>query len=367
LKFTVNAKEIEKNLSAISGVVEKKTMHPLLDHVLFEVKGSQLTLHGTNGDMSIINTMRIDNIIDGIVDGTKDGSSAVPAHLLLDIVKKLKDEISFEFDEKILKMKCGSANFEIQVLSPDNFPETNFECENKITISSAELKFLLENTKFAMCSEESRYTLNGIFLHTIMFEDRKVLRAVATDMHRIACAHIDFDQDVPGLIISRRSISEMLRIISDGILELSFNDNSCKIESNGTIFCTRLTEGKFPDYEKSIPMHHPFRLVSERKNFYDAIERVSLISFDRNKPISIEVSESMEIKSVGSSNGSAREIVECNYEGDNLEIGINAKYLMESFCDKNDPDQVDIRIKDSDSPILILNKNSLSVLMPMRV
>jgi DNA polymerase-3 subunit beta len=233
----------------------------------------------------------------------------------------------------------------------------------------------VEKTQFAISTEETRYYLNGIFLHTIESDSATVLRAVATDGHRLARVEMPAPpgaQGMPGIIVPRKAVAEIQKLIEDGSDEVGIELSTAKIRLtfNGVVLTSKLIDGTFPDYQRVIPSGNDKRLTVERADFAKAVDRVSTISSERGRAVKLAINEGRLTLSVNNpDSGSATEELEVDYDAGPLDIGFNARYLLD-ITGQLDGDTALFRLADPGSPTLIQDRDdapALYVLMPMRV
>ena len=215
MRVTIERSAFLKALNHVQSVVERRNTIPILSNVLVHAKGDAIKLTATDLDIEIIETVS--------AEVAQEGAVTVAAHMLYDIVRKLPDGAQLELDQGPdagrVSVKAGRSRFALQALPPEDFPDLNAgELANRFTLSAADLKGLVEKTRFAISTEETRYYLNGIYLHEVAAS--KVLRAVATDGHRLARAQVALPagaKGMPGIIVPRKTVLELVKLIeSDG-------------------------------------------------------------------------------------------------------------------------------------------------------
>ncbi|HXC75046.1 MAG TPA: DNA polymerase III subunit beta, partial [Sphingomicrobium sp.] len=259
---------------------------------------------------------------------------------------------------------------------PEDYPlMTGGELPNRFGLAAGELKALIDKTRFAISTEETRYYLNGIFMHVSTSGGAPVLRAVATDGHRLARVEMmlpDGAAGMPGVIVPRKTVTEVQRLIEDSGAEVGIELSSAKIRfSIGDVVLTsKLIDGTFPDYARVIPSGNDKELVVDKKDFEAAVDRVSTVSSERGRAVKLSLSGGKLILSVTNpDSGSATEEIEVDYDGDPIDIGFNSRYLLD-IAAQLDGEVAVLRLADPGSPTLIEDKDakgSLYVLMPMRV
>ncbi len=257
MKLTIERNAFLKALNHTQSVVERKTTLPILSHILLEADGVNLKILATDLELSII-----EKVAAVVVE---PGRTTVPAHLLYDIVRKLADgakiELSINAEKGQMHVVSGRSDFDLPCLPPEDFPQINaVELPSRFTIGARVFRDLLEKTRFAMSTEETRYFLNGIYLHVINDEQ---LVAVATDGHRLAKVAVPVPEGakgIPGVIISRKTVNELSKLIADiqDDIEIGISKNQFSCTVGNAYIISRLIDGQFPDYNGAIPSENPF-------------------------------------------------------------------------------------------------------------
>ncbi len=371
MKISVEKGNIIKSLSHVQSIVEKKNTIPVLSNILLEAKNNSLVLCATDMDISITETINC-NVIE-------TGSVTVSAQTLYDIIRKLPDGSEIEFisnDGKMFSIRSGRSRFSLSCLPKEDFPIIEIQdLKSELTIDSQELLNLIEKTKFAISNEETRYFLNGIYLHNKKDSNNNFLTMVATDGHRLA--KIDFKSsdsslEIPGVIIPRKTIFELCKLLNDfnGKIKINIDPNKIIFFVDKSILISKLIDGSFPDYQKVIPENNNNILKVDRNLFYMAVDRVSTINSERSPTIKFKLLENlMNMTSVDSENGQASEDIVTEFLGKEISIGFNSKYILEMINNLED-EKVILKFNDSSSPVIATedsNPNLLYVLMPMRV
>jgi DNA polymerase III subunit beta len=372
MKITVERSELLKSLGHVHRVVERRNTIPILANVLLRADRSKLSLKATDLDVEVT-----DSIAAEVSPG---GSTTVPAHMFFDIVRKLPEgaQIVLESsgDRAALAIRAGRSRFTLQTLPESDFPDlAPGEMTHKFTLKAAELKRLIDKTQFAISTEETRYYLNGIYLHAAGSNKAQTLRAVATDGHRLAQMEIELPKGaagMPGIIIPRKTVSEVQRLMEDNEAEVAIELSSGKIRFTiaDTVLTSKLIDGTFPDYGRVIPAGNDKELVVDKKEFEAAVDRVSTVSSERGRAVKLSISGGKLLLSVTNpDSGSANEELEVEYEADPLDIGFNSRYLLD-IAAQIESEAAVLKLADPGSPTLIQDKDphgALYVLMPMRV
>ncbi len=375
MDFKVNSSDLLKAISHIHGVVEIRHTLPILSNMIITVKDGSLKLCSTNLDIYCSDQVSAEVV--------SQGEISVSASTFYEIVKRLPNgsDLHATLDEvsSSLILKCGRSKFNLTTMKTDDFPMiADSDLDTKFVLSATELIRMIDKTKFAISNEETRYYLNGIFFHKAQKNSIEILRAVATDGHRLAQYDIPLPQgaeEMTGLIIPKKTILELRRVLDDanGDINISLNDNKIKFSFNELTIISKVIDGTFPDYTKVIPKNNNKVFSTNSNELKSAIDRVSAVSISeeiKSKAIKLLIESNKLLLSVESlSRGSANEEVDINYNEERVEIGFNSRYLVD-ICNEIDGDEVIVHILDSISPAIILDKsdeNLFFVLMPMRI
>jgi DNA polymerase III subunit beta len=372
MKVTVERAALLKSLGHVHRVVERRNTIPILANVLLRAEDQGLRLKATDLDIEVTETIP--------ADVAQGGATTVPAHVIYDIVRKLPEgaQVSLETvgDGGQMQIRSGRSRFMLQALPESDFPDLAAgDMGHRFGLPAADLKRLVEKTQFAISTEETRYYLNGIFFHTIEAESATVLRVVATDGHRLARVEIPAPQGaegMPGIIVPRKAVAEIQKLVEDGGQDVAIELSQSKIRLtfNGVVLTSKLIDGTFPDYQRVIPSGNDKRLTVEREDFAKAVDRVSTISSERGRAVKLALNEGRMTLSVNNpDSGSATEELEVDYDAGPLDIGFNARYLLD-ITGQLDGDTALFRLADPGSPTVIQDREgapALYVLMPMRV
>jgi DNA polymerase III subunit beta len=372
MKVTVERTALLKSLGRVHRVVERRNTIPILANVLIRADRSKLSLKATDLDLEVI---------DGVdAEVSPGGSTTVPAHMFYEIVRKLPEgsQIVLEAsgDRAVLAIRAGRSRFTLQTLPESDFPDLAAgEMTHKFTLPAADLKRLIDKTQFAISTEETRYYLNGIYLHTAGNGKSAMLRAVATDGHRLAQVELMLPSGaagMPGIIVPRKTVGEVQRLIEDTGSEVAVELSHGKIRfSIGDVVLTsKLIDGTFPDYGRVIPLGNDKELVVDKKDFEASVDRVSTVSSERGRAVKLSISSGKLMLSVTNpDSGSATEELEIEYGADPIDIGFNSRYLLD-IAAQIEGEVAVLKLADAGSPTLIQDRDSsgaLYVLMPMRV
>ena len=373
MKLIIERAALLKSLGHVQNVVERRNTIPILSNVKLNAGDGKLSLNATDMDLDIVDAT------DAQV--SEPGETTAPAHTLYEIVRKLPDGAEVELDatsgDGQMVLRSGRSRFTLSCLPAGEFPVmSGGDLPVSFDLASVELKDLIDKTRFAISTEETRYYLNGIYLHAA--EDangQQVLRAVATDGHRLASAETmlpDGADAMPGVIVPRKTVQELHKLIeeTEGEIRVTMSDAKIQFSFDGVVLTSKLIDGTFPDYERVIPQGNDKDLKVERKAFGDAVDRVSAISTEKSRAVKLTMESGKLVLSASSpESGSATDELETDYAGERLEIGFNSAYLLE-IMRQVEGDNINMSLSDAASPTIIREEgddSALYVLMPMRV
>jgi len=373
MKITVERGAFLKALSHVQSVVERRNTIPILSNVMIEAGKGQLKLTATDLDIEIVEAIPADVL--------RNGAATAPAHMLYDIVRKLPEGAQVQAELLAseggrLAVSAGSVRFELACLPKEDFPQMAAGAlPHKFRLSTDDLKRLIDKTRFAISTEETRFYLNGIYVHAAKEGKTKALRAVATDGHRLARYELDLPDgaaDMPGVIIPRKTVAELRRLLDDseGAIDVSLSDTKVQFTSDGVELTSKLIDGTFPDYQRVIPAGNDKALSLDSKEFAQAVDRVSTISADKTRAVKLNiVKDKLTLSVVNPDSGTATEELGAIYNATPVEIGFNARYLLD-ITGQIEGKEVRFLLSDAGSPTLIEDTEdtrTLYVLMPMRV
>jgi DNA polymerase-3 subunit beta len=371
MKVTVERAELLKSLSHVHRVVERRNTIPILANVLLKAGKGGLELKATDLDLEVVETVP--------AEVKTPGATTVPAHMIYDIVRKLPEgsqvELTASNDRGSMAVKAGRSRFTLQTLPEADFPDLAAgELSHKFSVATPDLKRLVDKTQFAISTEETRYYLNGIYLHAVDEKPAK-LRAVATDGHRLAQVEIALPKGasgIPGVIVPRKTVAEIQKLVEDSGEEVEIELSPAKIRfSFGRVTLTsKLIDGTFPDYGRVIPAGNDKTLIVEKADFAAAVDRVSTVSSERGRAVKLSLAPGKLTLSVTNpDSGSATEELEVEYSSDPLDIGFNSRYLLD-ITSQIEGEKAELKLADPGSPTLLRDQDAggaLYVLMPMRV
>ena len=372
MRVTLERANLLKSLNHVHRVVERRNTIPILSNVLLKTTGASLELKATDLDLEMTEAVP--------AQAERTGATTVPAHLLYDIVRKLPDgaEVMLKMaeDGNSMTVISGRASFRLQCLPQSDFPElTAGSFSHIFRMESAVLKHLIDKTQFAISTEETRYYLNGIYLHAAKDAKPPVMRAVATDGHRLARYELELPDgaaDMPGVIVPRKTVGELVKLLddADGAIDISLSDTKIQFGFNGVELTSKLIDGNFPPYERVIPSGNDKSLALEAREFAQSVDRVSTISADKTRAVKLNLSkDKVTLSVVNPESGTATEDVGATYSAGALEIGFNARYLLD-ITSQIEGKEVRFLLSDAGSPAIIEDAEdarTLYVLMPLRV
>ncbi len=372
MKATIERATLLKGLSHVQSVVERRNTIPILSNVLIEA-----TAEGTLKLMATDLDLQINESIAAAVD--QPGATTVSAHTLFDIARKLPEgsQVQLAASEGRMSIIAGRARFSLGTLPRDDFPViAEGELPTQFELPAETLKQIIDKTRFAISTEETRYYLNGIFLHVADDDSANpVLKAAATDGHRLARVTLprpEGAESMPDVIVPRKCIAELRKLLDevDGSVGVSLSPTKIRFDLGQAILTSKLIDGTFPDYSRVIPTGNDKILKIDPKSFMEGVDRVSTIATEKTRAVKMALDRDKITLSVTSpENGTAAEEVPGDYVALPFEIGFNSRYLMDILA-QIDGDMVEVHLADAAAPTLIRENDkspALYVLMPMRV
>ena len=371
MKLSIDRAALLRSLNHVQSAVEKRNTIPILANVMIKAEEGVLSLATTDMDMEINETVA--------AQVTKPGATTVPAGTLYDIVKKLPDdsaiEISVDEAGNQMSIKASRSNFKLACLPISDFPEIGQGTLPVLfSVPAGELRALIDRTRFAMSTEETRYYLNGIYIHAAETDGVKVLRAVATDGHRLARFEMPLPEgatEMPGIIVPRKAVAELRKLVEEAgdSIQVSLSESKVRFSFDHIVLTSKLIDGTFPDYQRVIPEGNDKIIELDPAIFSSAIDRVSTISDGKSRAVKLTLQgKTMTLSANSPEAGSATEDLEVN-GNDNLEIGFNARYLLD-ITSQIEGDGCRLSLADGGAATIIQDTSdasSLYVLMPLRV
>ena len=372
MRLTIERAALLKALGHVQSVVERRNTIPILSNVLLAADAGVLAFSATDLDMEIIDQAP------AAIEAS--GQITAPAHTLYEIVRKLPEgsevELRYTGDDPRLQVSAGRSKFNLPVLPAGDFPVMSQDgLSSRVAVDAGDLIRLIDKTRFAISTEETRYYLNGLYLHTVTEGGQLRLRAVATDGHRLALAEMPAPEGaagLPGVIIPRKTVQEARRLLDDcgEMVELQLSAAKIRLDFGGAILTSKVIDGSFPDYVRVIPRDNPRSLTLDNKLFAQAVDRVATISAEKSRSVKLAIEPGKMVLTVRNMEaGQAVEELEVDYEGEAFEIGFNARYLLD-VTDQIQADTAELRFADPASPTLVVDPadpGAQYVLMPLRV
>jgi DNA polymerase-3 subunit beta len=374
MKIKADRATLMKSLAHVQNVVEKRNTIPILANVLLSVRSGALTIAATDLEIAVVEEVAAECI--------RDGAITVPAATLYEIVRRQPDNAMVELDhpggDAQLALRAGRYSTSLVALSVEEFPKLDAgKLSHHFVLSAAELRGLIDRTRFAISTEETRYYLNGIYLHAAEGVDGPAIRAVATDGHRLARVEEPLPEGaagMPGIIIPRKTVNELRKLLDEasGEIAVGLSETRIQFTIGGLKLTSKLIDGTFPDYERVIPRGNDKILRVDKKDFNDAVGRVSAISAEKHRPVKLSLAKDLLVISAASAEqGSASEELGgelIDYQFGPLEIGFQSRYL--SDVTEQIRGKVEFVFADGSAPTLVRDQDDASavyVLMPMRV
>ena len=370
MKATIERATLLKGLSHVQSVVERRNTIPILSNVLLEAADGGLRMMATDLDL------QIDERVPASVD--QPGATTVSAHTLFDIARKLPEgsQVQLSAAEGRLSIIAGRARFSLGTLPRDDFPViAEGELPTRFELPAGSLKQIIDKTRFAISTEETRYYLNGIFLHVADADGKPVLKAAATDGHRLArvtLARPEGAEVMPDVIVPRKCVGELRKLLDevDGQVGVSLSGTKIRFDLGPAVLTSKLIDGTFPDYSRVIPTANDKLLKLDPKGLKDGVDRVATIATEKTRAVKMALDRDRVTLSVTSpENGTAAEDVPGDYASASFEIGFNSRYLLD-ILGQIEGDVVEVHLADAAAPTLIRENGeaaALYVLMPMRV
>lgn len=366
MRFSLQREAFLKPLAQVVNVVERRQTLPVLANFLVQVKDGQLSLTGTDLEVEMVSRISVDN--------ANDGETTIPARKLFDIVRALPDGsvITIAQTGDKVTVSAGRSRFTLATLPSNDFPSVDeVEATDRIAISEATLKELIERTSFAMAQQDVRYYLNGL-----LFDVRDtLLRCVATDGHRLALCETQLETGTGNkrqIIVPRKGVTELQRLLEGGDreIELEIGRSHIRMKRDDAMFTSKLIDGRFPDYEAVIPIGADRLVTVDRELLKASLQRAAILSNEKYRGVRVEVSPGqLKISAHNPEQEEAQDEVEVDTQVSDLAIGFNVNYLLDALSALRD-EQVVIQLRDSNSSALVReasNEKSRHVVMPLRL
>ncbi|MCH2093616.1 MAG: DNA polymerase III subunit beta [Rhodobacteraceae bacterium] len=372
MKISMERATLLKAISQAQSVVERRNTIPILANVLIEAEGETVQFRATDLDIEVVDK--------ALAQVERAGATTVSAVTLHEIVRKLPDGALVTLTEEgasgRLTVEAGRSNFSLATLPKEDFPVmASSEYSSNFSAKSDVLRRLFDKSKFAISTEETRYYLNGVYMHVAEGEDGPSLRCVATDGHRLARIDAPLPvgaEQAPGVIVPRKTVGELRKLLDDDEQEIAVSVSETKVRfaTPDITLTSKVIDGTFPDYTRVIPQGNTRRLEVDASEFAKAVDRVATVSSERSRAVKMALDEDRLILSVNApDSGAAEEELAVAYGDERLEIGFNAKYLLE-IASQVDRENAVFMFNSAGDPTLMREGNDTTavyVVMPMRV
>jgi len=377
MRIAVDRANLLRSLGRVHRIVERRNTVPILSNILLEAREKDgaglICLKSTDLDLEVTE--------ETAAAVEQPGATTIPAYLLYDIVRKMPEggEIALSLDNegKFVTLASGRSSFRLETLPRADFPELSAEgFSHSFKLPAGQLKYLIESTQFAASTEETRYYLNGIYLHVLEAEGAHKLRAVATDGHRLACVEVEAPEEavtMPGIIVPRKTVGELQKLLGEmgeAEIVMQLSDAKIRLSMGAVVLTSKLIDGVFPDYQRVIPLNNDKKLAVKRAEFVSAVDRVSTIAADRGRAVKLALAaDTVKLTVHNPDSGTAEDAISASYEADPMEIGFNSRYLLD-IAGQLAGEDIIFMLADSGAPTLIrdnADSRALYVLMPMRV
>ncbi len=365
MKFSLAKETLLDELQLLQGIVEKRNTMPILANILMNVSESQIELTGT--DLEVGLRTHFEATIE------KPGAITINGKKIFEIVKSLPEGqvVTVEQKDELVEITAGDSEFKVLCLPKEDYPQVpEPQFEKKILLPLKDLKEMIDRVYYAI-TQEQRYYLNGALLSV----KDKQMELVSTDGHRLSFTSrsddaIKVEKDI-SVIVAKKTLNEIRKFDEESVA-FDLDDNNLFFNVGRRTLISRIIESKFPNYQAVIPKDNPHLLSIGREELANAIRRVSLLSSERSKGIKFYLEKNkMRLFSSNPEIGEARDRLDVEYKGQNLEIGFNAQYLLD-FLTAIAAERVDFEIKDENSAVLLKpgteeDIKNIYVLMPMKI
>ena len=372
MRISVERAVLLKAVGQAQSVVERRNTIPILANVLIEAEGDSVSFRATDLDIEVVDKAS------AMVE--RAGATTVSATTLHEIVRKLPDgalvALTDDGASGRLTVEAGRSNFSLATLPKEDFPVmATSEYQSNFSAPAPMLRRLFDKSKFAISTEETRYYLNGVYMHISDSDGGKVLRCVATDGHRLARIDADLPDgalEMPGVIVPRKTVNELRKLLDDDETQIAVSVSETKVRfaTPEITLTSKVIDGTFPDYTRVIPQGNTRKLEVDAAEFAKAVDRVATVSSERSRAVKLQIEEDRLILSVNApDSGAAEEELAVAYGDERLEIGFNAKYLLE-IAGQVDRENAVFMFNSAGDPTLMREGNDQSaiyVVMPMRV
>jgi DNA polymerase-3 subunit beta len=372
MKISIERSDLLKAVGQAQSVVERRNTIPILANVLIEAEGDNVTFKATDLDIEVVDKAP--------AKVERAGATTVSAVTLHEIVRKLPDgalvSLTDDGASGRLTVEAGRSNFALATLPKEDFPVmATSDYDSNFSAPAPVLRRLFDKSKFAISTEETRYYLNGVYMHVADAGGKQMLRCVATDGHRLARIDADLPEgaaNLPGVIVPRKAVAELRKLLDDDemMIAVSVSETKVRFATPDITLTSKVIDGTFPDYTRVIPSGNTRKLEVDAAEFAKAVDRVATVSSERSRAVKLVLDEDRLVLSVNApDSGAAEEELAVAYSDEQLEIGFNAKYLLE-IASQVDRENAVFMFNSAGDPTLMREGNDESavyVVMPMRV
>ena len=366
MQFSISRENLLKPLQQVCGVLSNRPNIPVLNNVLLQIEDNRLTITGTDLEVELSSQTQLSS-------SSENGTFTIPAKKFLDICRTLSDEseITVTFEQDRALVQSGRSRFTLATQPAEEYPNlTDWQSEVDFELPQNTLRRLIESTQFSMANQDARYFLNGMKFET----EGNLLRTVATDGHRLAVCTISLEQELQNhsVILPRKGVLELVRLLetNDEPARLQIGTNNLRVHLKNTVFTSKLIDGRFPDYRRVLPRNATKIVEGNWEMLKQAFVRASILSNERARSVRLSLKENqLKITASNTEHEEAEEIVDVNYNGEELEVGFNVTYILD-VLNALKCNQVRMRLTDAFSSCLIENCEDSSceyVIMPMRL
>jgi DNA polymerase-3 subunit beta len=365
MKVSATREHLLEALQSVIGVVERRQTMPILSNVLLSARDNRLRITGTDLEVELVAAAE--------VTVQQAGDITVPGRKLLDIVRTLPDksQVTMTREGERIVLRGGRSRFTLSTLPAAEFPVIDeIHALQTVSIRAQDCRLLIDKTHFAMAQQDVRYYLNGTLLET----NGEVLRAVATDGHRLSWCEVALEgrpRELQQIILPRKGVLELQRLLDgEGEIEVAIGSNHVRVQIGEVRFTSKLIDGKFPEYGRVIPAQPPRVMTAARDALRAALQRTAILSNEKYRGVRLTFASGLlTVQAHNPEQEEAEDQLEVNFTGDEIEIGFNVSYLLDALA-AVDTETVEVGLTDANSSCLIRapgNVNVKYVVMPMRL
>jgi DNA polymerase-3 subunit beta len=365
MKLSATREHLLEALQSVIGVVERRQTMPILSNVMLSARDNRLRATGTDLEVELVAAAE--------VSVHQPGDITVPGRKLLDIVRTLpeKTNVTLTRDGERVVLRGGRSRFTLSSLPAAEFPVIEeIHAQHTVAIKAHEFRRLIDKTHFAMAQQDVRYYLNGTLLET----NGEVLRAVATDGHRLSWCEVPLEgraRELQQIILPRKGVLELQRLLDgEGEIEVAIGSNHVRVQIGEVRFTSKLIDGKFPEYSRVIPAEPPRIMTATRDALRATLQRTAILSNEKYRGVRLTFASGLlTVQAHNPEQEEAEDQLEVSFSGDELEIGFNVSYLLDALA-AVETETVEVGLTDANSSCLIRapgNRQIKYVVMPMRL